>query len=184
MHYYVLPYSSSCLLNKKTLRILWIASSWKKIDRCSSYLSCLITLVHWRATQLSFPLKNSILRQLCPFKSLEVSIPTIPYLPLTIFPEVVCVPAEALVCKVPETHTYSAALGQAEYQNTGVKGKSVLVVLEHSGNGVWCLEYAEFPARNRDAFQFSVLLLWLGKSSSRKLKLEMLTMATLCFSNP
>lgn len=95
-------------------------------------------------------------KQLCPSASraLKVSTPNLPYLLLTIFPRAVCVPAEALVCRVPVTRTYSAALGQAECQSTVVKGKSVPAELEHSGTGVWCLEYAGFPARNKMHFSF------------------------------
>lgn len=55
------------------------------------------------------------------------------------------------------THTCSAALGPGECQNTAGEGKSALAGLEHSGTGVWCLEYAGFPARERNPLQFSFL---------------------------
>lgn len=125
---------------------------------------------------------------LLPPTALKVSIPNSPYLLLTIFPGAACGPAGALVCRAPVTHTCSAALGPAECQNTAGEGKSALAELEHSGTGVWCLEYAGFPARERerDPLQFSFLLLWLGKSFSRKLEVMSLELsqAFLCFASP
>lgn len=61
------------------------------------------------------------------------------------------------------THTCSAALGPAECQNTAGEGKSALAELEHSGTGVWCLEYAGFPAREREkstSIFFSAVVAW------------------------
>lgn len=97
--------------------------------------------------------QGEVVNQLYPScsRALKESTPNLPYLLLTIFPRAVCVPAEALVCRAPVTRTYSAGPGQAECRSTGVMGKSVLAELEHSGTGVWCLEYVGFPARKGDA---------------------------------
>lgn len=97
--------------------------------------------------------------------ALKVWIPNLPYPLLTIFPRAACGPAGALVCRAPVTHTCSAALGPAECQNTAGEGKSALAELEHSGTGVWCLEYVGFPARERERERatlifFSAIVAW------------------------
>lgn len=117
--------------------------------------------------------------------ALKVWIPNLPYLLLTIFPRAACGPAGALVCRAPVTHTCSAALGPAECQNTAGEGKSALAELEHSGTGVWCLEYAGFPARERATLIFfSAIVAWQELLQEAGGNVIVAVKAFLCFASP
>lgn len=91
-----------------------------------------------------------------------MQILAVPCLLLTISPAAVCVPAEVLACRVPETRTCSADLGPAGFQNTGAREKSDRAEQEHSGTGVWCLEYAGFPAIDKRSAHYPSALVVLG----------------------